>query len=210
MNCKLISLLITVALCVPFTANAATIEAGVVTADIEAFAADGVPIEINLSDAAIRKAERAAAKAERGTKGGKKAADTGEAMVMAMASGGAGITHFEVYSTFSSNVGWEYFSANQYSSNQNHGGNTFVVTVLQFGQGMTYQGTLSGQSRSATSYPLCGTMSTLHHCYGGEVTTGWLHTYDFSYSGIQGGSFSAAAYSTSAPYGYNADNLYIN
>jgi Domain of unknown function (DUF4879) len=120
----------------------------------------------------------------------------------------AGISFFQIYAVQSS---WatDYQSDNWYrtATQTDHGGTTLWVYVLQYGYGNPNNGTMNAIGKYPTSSALCGSFSALHYCTVGETVTGWLYRYDFS--GQQGGHFSASANSTSSPFGYWSDSIYI-
>jgi len=125
----------------------------------------------------------------------------------ALSGPATGITYFEIYAVGSSNVGWEYPSANQSYTSQNHGGSILYTAVLQVGLGNNNGATMNALTKQPfQTQRLCG--SDLHNCVAGEIVTGFL--YYFNYSGQQSGNFVDSANSVASPFGYWSDSIYIN
>ncbi|MCG7537430.1 DUF4879 domain-containing protein [Pseudoalteromonas sp. OOF1S-7] len=120
----------------------------------------------------------------------------------------SGISYYEVFAVGSTDKGWEYPPASQFSTTEDHGGNQLLVAVIQYGYGNPNQATMNGQQKSYNSREyLCGSMSNLHICNTGETVTGFLYYFDFS--GQQSGQFNTSSNSTASPFGYWSDSIYI-
>lgn len=129
--------------------------------------------------------------------------------VVTPAAAASGITYYEIYAVGSTLYGgWQYPTASQTSTINDHGGTELKVVVLQYGYGNPNNATLNGLSRSAyATQNLCGPLNSLHVCTAGETLTGFLRYYDFS--GQQAGQFTSSANSTASPFGYWSDSIYI-
>ena len=119
------------------------------------------------------------------------------------------ISYFQIFAVASSNSGltWELVSASQLITNIDHGGAQLSVAVYTFGYGTRginqagFPGVLW-----ATDF-VCGSFSTAHFCNTGEIVTGFIDYYSFD--GIQGGGFSAWAFSFNDPSGNWADFITV-
>lgn len=121
-----------------------------------------------------------------------------------------GIQYFEVFGVGSSSYGgFEYPSANQASTTNDHGGSQIRVAVLQYGYGNVNDASFGGQVKPPTETEnLCGTLNVdVHTCSPGETVTGFLYYFDFY--GPQNGQFTVSSSSIASPFSYWSDSIII-
>ncbi|WP_086929598.1 DUF4879 domain-containing protein [Agarilytica rhodophyticola] len=120
-----------------------------------------------------------------------------------------GISYFEIAAVVS--VSYPFLDevlANQFSTNEDHGGGQVRVYVFQFGYGNTNNATFAGSSVAATSStPRCG--SNLSQCSAGQTVTGFLHQFDFFGPTNVSGQVNVSANSIAFPFGFWSDSVFI-
>ncbi|WP_158621434.1 DUF4879 domain-containing protein [Corallococcus aberystwythensis] len=123
------------------------------------------------------------------------------------------LSYVQVYAVGSSNVGWEYVSASQFTTAYDHGGDVLLVAVLELGYGtsryVTMAGSLVSGSANYANDSICddGFGGLALPCSPGQTIVGFMRYYDVS--GNQSGSFYYQSTSINSPFNTMSDSMSI-